>query len=220
MLTTNAENAVSPEALVAAMNWRYAVKKFDAEGRIPADKWAALEQSLLLSPSSYGLQAWKFLVIDDKVLRAKLRPASWDQSQITDADKLVLFLVKKDAGPADVQRFVDRISEVRRVPAEMLESYKQLMNQSVSLPPEKVEAWLTRQVYIALGTFLTSAAVLGVDACPMEGFDKDKYDEILGLHARGWKSVVIATAGVRACDDAYARNAKVRFPLSEVIEHI
>lgn len=206
--------------LIDAMNWRYAVKKYDPAGKIPGDKWAALEQTLLLSPSSYGLQAMKFLVIDDAALRAKLRPASWDQSQITDADKLVVFLVKKDAGPADVQRFIDRISEVRRVPAEMLEGYKKMIIQSVSLPPEKVEAWLTRQVYIALGTFLTAAAALGVDATPMEGFDKDKYDEILDLHAKGWKSVVVAAAGVRASDDAYAKNAKVRFPLSEVVEHI
>ncbi len=219
-MTAAAEKAMTPETLVSALNWRYAVKKFDAAGRIPADRWAALEQSLLLSPSSYGLQAWKFLVVEDKALRAKLRPASWGQTQITDADKLVVFLVKKDAGAADVQRFVDRISEVRRVPAEALEGYKQTMLQSVSLPPEKVEAWLTRQVYIALGNFLTSAAVLGVDACPMEGFDKDKYDEILGLHAKGWKAVVVATAGVRASDDAYAKNAKVRFPLSEVVERL
>lgn len=220
MITEAAEKNVTPEALDSAMNWRYAVKKFDAAGRIPAERWAALERSLVLSPSSYGLQALKFLVIDDKALRAQLRTASWDQGQVTDADKLVVFLVKKDAGPADVQRFVDRISEVRRVPAEMLEGYKQTMLQSVSLPPEKVEAWLTRQVYIALGNFLTSAALLGVDACPMEGFDKDKYDELLGLHAKGWKSVVVAAAGTRASDDAYAKNAKVRFPLSELVEHI
>jgi nitroreductase len=217
---TAAPKTVLPEALTAALSWRYAVKKFDPAGKIPAAQWAALEQSLVLSPSSYGLQAWKFLVVDDKALRAKLRPVSWDQSQIVDADKLVVFLVKKDAGPADVQRFVDRISEVRRVPAEMLESYKQMMTQSISLPPEKVEAWLTRQVYIALGNFLTSAALLGVDACPMEGFDKDKYDEILGLNAKGWKSVVVATAGVRASDDAYAKNKKVRYPLNEIVEHI
>jgi len=208
------------KSIVDAMNWRYAVKKYDPAGKIPADKWAALEQALLLSPSSYGLQAMKFLVIDDKALREKLRPASWDQSQITDADKLVVFLVKKDAGPADVQRFIDRISEVRRVPKEVLKGYQDMMTQSVSLPPEKVEAWLTRQVYIALGTFLTAAAALGVDATPMEGFDKDKYDELLDLHAKGWKSVVLAAAGVRAPDDGYAKNKKVRFPLNEVVEHI
>ena len=135
MMTEAAEKTVLPETLLSALNWRYAVKKFDAAGRIPLDKWEALEESLLLSPSSYGLQAWKFLVIEDKALRAELRPASWDQSQITDADKLVVFLVKKDAGPADVQRFVDRISEVRRLPAERLEGYKQMMLKSVTLPP-------------------------------------------------------------------------------------
>jgi nitroreductase len=220
MTTETAVKTILPETLVSALNWRYAVKKFDAAGRIPLDKWEALEESLRLSPSSYGLQAWKFLVIEDKALRAKLRPASWDQSQITDADKLVVFLVRKDAGPADVQRFVDRISEVRRLPAEMLEGYKQLMLKSVTLPPEKVEAWLTRQVYIALGNFLTSAALLGVDACPMEGFDKDEYDRILGLHAQGWKSVVIATAGVRAHDDDYAKSRKVRFPKSEIVAKV
>ena len=220
MTTETAAKSILPETLVSALNWRYAVKKFDAAGRIPLDKWEALEESLLLSPSSYGLQAWKFLVIEDKALRAKLRVASWDQSQIVDADKLVVFLVKKDAGPADVQRFVDRISEVRRVPAEMLEGYKQLMVKSVSLPPEKVEAWLTRQVYIALGNFLTSAALLGVDACPMEGFDKDEYDKILDLHAQGWKSVVVATAGVRASDDASVKNKKVRYPKAEVVAKV
>ena len=220
-MTTQAhDKTVQPETLVSALNWRYAVKKFDAAGRIPLDKWEALEESLVLSPSSYGLQAWKFLVIEDKALRAKLQAHSWGQSQIVDADKLVVFLVKKDAGAADVQRFDDRISEVRRVPAEMLEGYKQMMIKSVSLPPEKVEAWLTRQVYIALGNFLTSAALLGVDACPMEGFDKDEYDKILGLHAQGWKSVVIATAGVRASDDAYAKNTKVRFPKAELVAKV
>lgn len=219
-MTTEAAKTVLPETLVSALNWRYAVKKFDAAGRIPLDKWEALEESLVLSPSSYGLQAWKFLVIEDKALRTKLKPVSWDQSQIVDADKLVVFLVKKDAGPADVQRFVDRISEVRRVPAEMLEAYKQMMLKSMSLAPEKVEAWLTRQVYIALGNFLTSAALLGVDACPMEGFDKDEYDKILGLHEQGWKSVVVATAGVRASDDAYAKNKKVRYPKAEVVAKV
>jgi nitroreductase len=220
MTTQTFEKSVQPETLVSALNWRYAVKKFDASGRVPLDKWEALEESLVLSPSSYGLQAWKFLVIEDKALRAKLKAHSWDQSQIVDADKLVVFLVKKDAGPADVQRFVDRISEVRRIPAEMLEGYKQMMLKSVSLPPEKVEAWLTRQVYIALGNFLTSAALLGVDACPMEGFDKDEYDKLLGLHEQGWKSVVIATVGVRAPDDAYAKNKKVRFPKAEVVAKV
>lgn len=218
-IQTPAQNAAaSPEALLASLRWRIATKKFDAARKIDPARWQALEEALVLAPSSYGLQPWKFFVVEDPALRAKLKAASWDQTQIVDADKLVVFAVKKDFGAADVERFVERISEVRRLPKEVLESYKKMMLASASLPPERVAAWLIRQVYIALGVFLTSAAALGVDACPMEGFDKDKYDEILGLPAKGWNAVVVATAGHRAADDAYAAQAKVRFPKHEVIE--
>jgi nitroreductase len=220
-ITAPAANAATtPDSLLTSLRWRVATKKFDAAKKIPAERWAALEESLVLAPSSYGLQAWKFFVVEDPALRAKLKGHSWEQSQIVDADKLVVLAVKKDFGAADVERFVERISEVRKLPVTALEPYKKMMLASAALPPEKVEAWLTRQVYIALGVFLTSAAALGVDACPMEGFDKDKYDELLGLHAKGYKSVVVATAGYRAADDAYATQAKVRFAKDQVVERL
>ena len=220
-ITANSLNAAaSPEGLLASLRWRVATKKFDPMKKLGDAQWAALEEALVLAPSSYGLQAWKFFVVDDPALRAKLQPLSYGQSQIVDADKLVVFAVKKDFGPVDVERYVERISEVRRLPLAALEGYKKTMLASASLPPEKVSAWLIRQVYIALGVLLTSAAALGVDACPMEGFDKDKYDELLGLPAKGWNAVVVATVGHRAPDDMYASQAKVRFPKSEVIEHL
>jgi nitroreductase len=220
-VTTPALNAAtSPEALLAGLRRRYAVKKFDPAGKIPDAAWSALEEALVLAPSSYGLQPWKFFVVEDPGLRAKLKPASWEQTQITDAHKLVVFAVKKDFGAADVERFVERISEVRRIPKEMLDGYKKMMLASAALPPEKVAAWLIRQVYIALGVFLTSASALGVDACPMEGFDKDQYDAILDLPAKGYNAVVVATAGVRSADDAAASQAKVRFAKSEVVAHL
>ncbi len=218
--TPAANAAASPEALLSSLRWRIATKKFDAARKIPDAQWAALEEALVLAPSSYGLQPWKFFVVDDPAVRAKLKPLAWEQAQITDADKLVVFAVKKDFGAADVERFVERISEVRRLPISALEGYKKMMLASAALPPEKVSAWLIRQVYIALGVFLTSAAALGVDACPMEGFDKDKFDEVLGLPAKGWNSVVVATAGYRAADDAYAAQAKVRFSKNEVVAHL
>jgi nitroreductase len=218
--TPAANAAASPEALLSSLRWRIATKKFDVAKKIPDSQWSALEDALTLAPSSYGLQAWKFFVVDDPALRAKLQPLAYGQSQIVDADKLVVFAVKKDFGAADVERYVERISEVRRLPISALAGYKKTMLASASLPPEKVAAWLTRQVYIALGVFLTSAAALGVDACPMEGFDKDKFDELLGLPAKGWNSVVLATAGYRASDDAYAAQAKVRFAKNEVVAHL
>jgi len=212
-----ANAAATPDSLLTSLRWRVATKKFDTAKKIPADRWDALEEALVLAPSSHGLQPWKFFVVEDPALRAKLKTASRDQSQITDADKLVVFAVKKDFGAADVERFVERVSEVRRLPVAALEPYKKTMLASASLPAEKVEAWLIRQVYIALGVFLTSAAALGVDACPMEGFDRDKYDELLGLHAKGYKAVVVATAGYRAADDPYAAQKKVRFAKDELV---
>jgi nitroreductase len=210
--------ATTPEALLSSLHWRIATKKFDPARKIPAPLWNALEESLVLTPSSYGLQPFKFFVVEDKALRAKLQPASWGQTQIVDADKLVVFAVKKDLGADHVEHFVDRISEVRRMPKEVLADYKKMMLGSVSQEPARVHAWAIRQVYIALGVFLTSAAVLGVDACPMEGIDQTKYDEILGLPAKGYNSVFVATAGYRAVDDAYAKLAKVRFPKNELIQ--
>ena len=220
-ITASAVNAAaSPEGLLASLRWRVATKKFDPAKRIPDPQWAALEEALVLAPSSYGLQPWKFFVVDEPALRAKLKAAAWEQGQITGADKLVVFAVRKDFGAADVERYVERISEVRRLPIAALEGYKKMMLASAALPPEKVAAWLTRQVYIALGVFLTSAAALGVDACPMEGFDKEKFDEILGLPAKGYNAVVLAAAGYRAADDAYASQAKVRFAQSDVVAHL
>ncbi|MCX5790203.1 MAG: NAD(P)H-dependent oxidoreductase [Elusimicrobia bacterium] len=215
-----APNALAPDTLLASLRWRIATKKFDPTKKIPTPLWSALEDSLVLSPSSYGLQPWKFFVVEDKAVRAKLKPVSWGQPQIVDADKLVVFAARKDLSAADVDRYLERISEVRRLPKEVLADYRKMMLASVSQEPARVQAWATRQIYIALGVFLTAAAVLGVDACPMEGIDKDKYDEILGLPAKGWNAVLVATAGYRADDDAYAKLAKVRFPKAELIQKI
>ena len=213
--------AVSPADALAALNWRYAVKKFDPAKKIPADTWAALEQSLLLSPSSYGLQPWKFFVVETPAVREQLLPHSWGQKQIVDADKLVVFAVKRDVNPADADRQIARISQVRGVPAEALAGYRGMMAGSLSrTPAPDIDVWMSRQVFIALGVFLTTAAVLGVDACPMEGFVPERYDEVLGLTAKGYAARVVATAGYRAADDASGTAKKVRFELGEVVEHI
>jgi nitroreductase len=212
---------MSPEQTIAALTRRYAVKKFDPTKAIPADTWHALEESLRLSPSSYGLQLWRFVVVSDKALREKLVEHSWGQRQVADADKLVVFAVKKDIGPADVQRLIDRTAAVRNIPAEALDGYKNMMLGTVTrTPPAELAAWARHQVYIAHGVFLATAAVLGVDACPMEGFVAERYDELLGLPAKGYSAVVLAPVGYRAADDRNAGLAKVRYDPAEVVEHI
>lgn len=212
---------IPTQALLASLHWRYAVKKFDATRRIPDAEWSALEQSLLLSPSSFGLQPWKFIVVHDAALRAKLRPASWNQSQITDASHLVVLARKRDTGPEDIELYVQRIMAVRGVTAAAVAEYKNMMLGSLQgMDADTKDTWAAKQVYIALGFFLEAAALLGIDACPMEGIDADKYDAMLGLPARGYATTVAATAGYRAADDFLAPLAKVRFPYSQVIEHV
>ena len=213
--------SVPTETVLTQLKWRYATKKFDATRTIAPELWSKLEEAEVMAPSSYGLQPWKFFVVTDAAVRAKLQTASWGQAQIVDASHLVVFAVKKGMGPADAERLVKRSAQVRGVPVETLEGYMQLMAGSLSSKPtEAVDAWMSRQVYIALGVFLTSAAMVGVDACPMEGFQPELYDELLGLSAKGYGSVVLATAGYRSPEDKYALAPKVRYDRSEVIEHI
>lgn len=212
---------MSPEGLIRQMNWRYAVKKFDPIRKIPAPVWNALEQSLVLTPSSWGLQPWKFIVITDPALRAKLLPASWNQKQVVDASHLVVFANRKNLSVADVERFVSLTAKVRGVPETSLDKYKQVLVGFVKKGEEGLDlnAWAADQVYITLGTFLTAAAVMGIDACPMEGFEPKKYDEILDLEKEGYATTVVATAGYRAADDKYASIPKVRYPTTEIIAH-
>lgn len=212
--------AVSSESLLRQFNWRYATKKFDATRKITREDWATLERALVLAPSSYGLQPWKFFVIDDAAARAKLKGAAWNQSQITDASHLVVFAIKKDLAVADVERYVQRIAEVRKVSAATLDGFKQMMVGSLTKPGFDATAWAARQACIALGFFLSAAALMNIDACPMEGFDPAQFDEILGLSKQGYGSVVVATAGYRAADDGYAALAKVRFEIKDVVQHI
>jgi len=216
------ESAIPPETLLRQLQWRYATKKFDPARKIPKPQWEALEQSLVLSPSSYGLQPWKFLVIDNPEVRAKLPGISWGQTQPAEASHFVVFAHRKDFSAADVDRYVRRIAEVRGAAPESLEGYRQVILGSTKSATEKgsINTWMSRQVYIALGTLLTSAALLGIDACPMEGIDTAKYDALLGLADEGYGSLCAAALGYRAADDPYAAQRKVRYTLEQVVQHI
>ena len=207
----------SPSEFLQRLQWRYATKKFDPAKKIPADVWRSLEEAIILSPSSYGLQPWKAVVISDPALRSKLRTASWDQPQITDASHMIVFAYRRNIDKAYVEMFVKRIADVRKVPVDSLAAYGKMMTGSVEGGVKDINAWSQRQTFIGLGVFLVSAAVLGIDACPMEGFDPLKYDELLGLPAQGCNALVVATAGYRAADDAYAKDAKVRFAREDLI---
>jgi nitroreductase len=211
----------APSDLSESLAWRYATKKFDTR-RLPEATWAALLEALVQAPSSFGLQPWRFVVVEDPAVRARLRPVSWGQSQVTDASHLVVLARRREMTEADINRHVARILSVRGLPAEKLEPYRQMMLDYVVKARDATaqREWAARQCYIALGQLMTAAAVLRVDTCALEGIDPAKYDEILGLGAEGYETVVACAVGYRAADDAYAAAAKVRFPAAEVVRTV
>jgi nitroreductase len=212
--------AIAPEVLLEQLLWRYAAKKFDPSRTIPEEIWHALAESLRLAPSSFGLQPWKFFVIRDRALKEKLLPHSWNQQQVVDASHVVVLARKAVVGEAEAEAYLADMAQTRGVPLEKLAGFGNMMKGFLAKPPLDLGEWSTRQVYIALGQFMTAAALLGVDTCPMEGFLPDKYDEILGLPALGYHSVLVCPAGYRAADDPYATMPKVRFPADQVLAYL
>jgi nitroreductase len=211
------------QQLLGALSWRYATKVFDPAKKIPADTWQTLERALVLTPSSYGLQPYQFLVINDPAKRAELVPHSWGQKQVVDASHFVVFTAKTKTTEADVDKLIRRTVEIRKLPAaEALGAYRFMMLGDVVKGPRGKTAheWATRQTYIALGNLMTCAAVLGVDACPMEGLVPAEYDQVLNLNGSGYATVVACALGYRAANDKYATLAKVRYDTKDLVRQI
>jgi nitroreductase len=213
-------STAAPETVLAQLQWRYAVKKFDPTRIIPPNVWNVLEQALVLTPSSYGLQPWKFYVVTDPAVKAKLPPLSWGQKQPQDCSHMVVLAIRHNLSVADIERYVARVGEVRGQSLESLGKFRQMMVGSLINPPFDINEWAARQVYIALGQFMTAAAMMGVDTCPMEGIDPVRYDEVLGIAEQGYRTVVACPAGYRAADDKQAKVPKVRFRTEDVVQHI
>lgn len=212
---------LAPDQLIASLSWRYATKKFDPTRKISAEAWDALEASLVLTPSSFGLQPWKFIVVQDSAIRAELRQESWGQPQVTEASHYVVLTARTDLDSADIDAWISRMTEVQGSTREeiaplegMIRGFAQAMSH------EARHLWNVRQVYIALGQLMTSTALLGIDACPMEGISAVGYDRILGLEGSGYASAVACAVGYRAADDKYAGIPKARFDRSRVIRHL
>ncbi len=214
------DNFIAPHQLVNNLQWRYATKKFDPTRKIPDPIWSALEDSLVLAPSSFGLQPWKFFVIQDQNLRQQLLPHSYNQTQVVEASHLVVFAIKTQLDVAYADRYLERMAEVQGVPIDTLAGFGNMLKGFLEKPPLSLDEWAVRQVYIALGQFMASAAMVGVDTCPMEGFIPAKYDEILGLPQQGYRSVVLCPAGYRDPSDKHASRPKVRFPKSMMVGYL
>ncbi len=207
--------------ILSALNWRYACKVFDPAKKIPAETWAQLEASLVLTPSSFGLQPWKFIIIQDRELREKLVPHAWNQRQIADCSRLVVMTVPKVLSIEHVDANIARMIEVRGGSADGLLSFRKMVLGFRDGLEAKggLEQWAKLQTYIALGQFMLAASLLGLDTCPMEGFVPARFDEILELEKEGRTAAVLCPVGYRSADDRYAGLPKVRFEAKDVIEH-
>jgi nitroreductase len=206
-------------SITEKLNWRYATKRFDSTKKLSEEQLNTVKEIIKLSPSSFGLQPYKVLLVKNPEIREKLKEVSWGQSQVTDASDLLVFVRNKSLTEKDVDEFVDNIVSTRGVNKESLKEYEGMIKYAVGSYSEEQKAiWVDKQIYLALGNLLTSLSVEGIDACPMEGLDKSKYDEILGL--TDTTTVVVCPIGIRHEEDGYQHYKKVRKPLEQLFETI
>lgn len=213
---------VSNDTLLQQLRWRYATKTFDPAKKISDADWATIEQALILTPTSYGFQPYRFVVVTDPAVREKLVTLSWGQRQVADASHFVVFAAKTSVNEADIDYYLAHVAKVREIPVENLAGFKKALLGDIVHGPRGQEQheWATRQCYIALGNLMTSAALLGLDVCPMEGINSSKYDEVLGLPEKGYKTVVAGAVGYRSATCKYAAVPKVRYPAEELFIRI
>jgi nitroreductase len=202
-------------------NWRYATKKFNSEKKISNSDLEILKEAIQLSSSSYGLQPYKVLIIENEEIRKQLQPASWGQSQITDASHLFVFASETNVDAEYITRYADNMAKTRNIPFDSVKGYADFMIGNIStLTPEKQLIWAQKQAYLALGNLLNAAAELKIDVTPMEGFLPEQYNEILGLTEKRLHATLVATIGYRHDEDDTQHYAKVRKPITELFETI
>ncbi|MEO1049722.1 MAG: NAD(P)H-dependent oxidoreductase [Bacteroidota bacterium] len=207
--------------LIENLKWRYATKKFDATKKVSAEDLEKIKEAIQLSASSYGLQLYKVLIIEDAELREKLKPAAWGQSQVTDASQLIVFCNYKQVEDQHIDEYLTLKAETQSLDVANLAGYGDFMKSKIgALSAEQQNAWTARQTYLALGNLLTVCSALKIDACPMEGFEPDQFDEILGLSEKNLNAAVIATIGYRSEEDATQHGPKVRKSAEALFETI
>lgn len=207
--------------LIKNLEWRYATKKFDALKKIDNDQILDLKRAIQLSASSYGLQAYKVLFISDQELKSRLLPVASNQSQIIDSSHLVVFCNYIDVIDRDIDEFMSLRANTLKIEPETQDTFAKILKTVMAnLPADQKTAWTSKQTYIAMANLLVACAELKIDACPMEGFDKVAFDEILGLRAKGLTSSVLTTIGYRSEDDLAQNKPKVRKPFDQLFEDL
>ncbi|MCM4155941.1 NAD(P)H-dependent oxidoreductase [Gramella sp. AN32] len=208
-------------AYLENLNWRYATKQFDPSKKVSKENLELLMESVRLSASSYGLQPYEIVVVEDLETRKKLKDAAYGQPQLIDSNYVFVFSNFRKIEEKHVEDYMQNISDTRNVSREDLKGMEDTIKNTInSLSQEQQQIWGAKQAYLALGNFLSAAANSRIDACPMEGFENEKFDEILHLKDKNLKSAVIACIGYRSEEDSLQYQEKVRKSKSEIFHII
>ncbi|NDK09339.1 NAD(P)H-dependent oxidoreductase [Candidatus Gracilibacteria bacterium] len=205
------------DMILNSLGWRYATKQFDTEKKLSEDQLNTIKEALRMTPSSFGLQPWKFVFVKNPKTREKLKEHAWGQTQITDASHLLVLCRVNEVDQDLVNSYFEDMKKTTGAGEDDIKGYKDMVSGFAgNLDETSAKIWAEKQVYIALGNIMTVLAEMKIDSCPMEGFDAAKFDEILGLHEKGISSTVVLPIGFRSEDDSYAGNPKVRFETEEL----
>lgn len=204
-----------------ALKWRYATKKFDDKKNLPESKVKILKKAFNLTATSYGLQPIKLAVVQDKKIQSQLVKYTMNQQQVASASHVLVLCIERKVDKVFIENYFSHVHKIRSTPKEILNPFKDfLIGDFEKKPLEEIDEWAINQAYLAMGTLLTVCATEGIDACPMEGFEPDKYDEVLGLTKLNLKSVLVLPIGYRSTDDVFQDFKKVRKPLTDVVIEI
>lgn len=203
---------------IEALRWRYATKKFDENRILSEDKIEILKHAFNLTATSYGLQPIKMVIVHNKKVQAKLVEHSFNQKQVASASHVLVLCIEREINEKFIENYFNYVQKIRATPNEILSPFKDfLIDDFKSKHMDEIASWATNQAFLAMGTLLTVAATEAIDACPMEGFEPDKYDEVLGLDKLNLRSVLVLPVGFRAKDDMFSEFKKVRRPLSDMV---
>ncbi len=203
---------MSPTQTTQALQWRYATKVFDKTKKISEQDMQDLRDALQLSPSSFGVQPWAFVEVANPELRTQLKGFSWNQAQVEEASHLFVLCRLTKIDEAYIKEFIQDTAAQRNIPVESLAGYQDMIVKTLtSRTQDQLNAWMDKQLYIALGFLMVTAAQKGIDTCPMEGFSTADYDRVLGLTELGLSASVVCPVGYRSETDKYAHLPKVRF---------
>lgn len=207
-------------SLYEALNWRSAVKVFDESRKLENGTVKQLLKTTLLSASSFGIQPWKFISVSDEGVKKQLQEAGYGQTQFGTASHIVIFAVKKNVDAEYVEKYMQSIAESRGIDREALNGFAEMLNGTIVSKGEELNDWSARQVYIALGTLLSAAALENIDCSPMEGFDGEQFDAILDIKEEGYHALAAVALGYRSSEDTWSQMPKARFPYEEVVKEL